>query len=43
LVKTKLSPSDRADYAKAKKLIAYFSQNMYVLENERRKGEFVTE
>ena len=28
-----LSPSDRADYAKAKKLIQYFSQDMYVTED----------
>lgn len=27
-----LSPQDRADYAKAKKLIGYFSQNMFVME-----------
>lgn len=36
-----LSPSDRADYAKAKKLIAYFSQNMFVMEDmSASKGEF---
>ncbi len=28
-----LSPADRADYAKAKKLIQYFSQDMYVMED----------
>ncbi len=28
-----LSPSDRADYAKAKKLIQYFSQNLHVTED----------
>ena len=38
-----LSPSDRADYAKAKKLIYYFSQNMYVMEDQSpHKGEFFT-
>jgi len=37
-----LSPSDRADYAKAKKLIAYFSQDMFVMEElNGKKGEFV--
>lgn len=37
-----LSPSDRADYAKAKKLIEYFSQNMYVMEDlNGREGEFI--
>lgn len=37
-----LSPSDRADYAKAKKLIEYFSQNMYVMEDlNGRQGEFI--
>lgn len=36
-----LSPSDRADYAKAKKLIHYFSQNMFVMEDQTaNKGEF---
>lgn len=35
-----LSPSDRADYAKAKKLIHYFSQNMHVMEDQSaHKGE----
>jgi F-type H+-transporting ATPase subunit beta len=28
-----LSPADRADYAKAKKLVNYFSQSMYVMED----------
>jgi F-type H+-transporting ATPase subunit beta len=28
-----LSPADRADYAKAKKLVSYFSQSMYVMED----------
>jgi F-type H+-transporting ATPase subunit beta len=28
-----LSPADRADYAKAKKLVDYFSQSMYVMED----------
>ncbi len=37
-----LSPTDRADYAKAKKLILYFSQNMFVTENlTGLKGEYV--
>ncbi len=37
-----LSPSDRADYAKAKKLIAYFSQNMFVMEDlNGLPGEFI--
>lgn len=36
-----LSPADRADYAKAKKLIKYFSQNMYVTEDlTGQTGEF---
>jgi len=35
-----LSPGDRADYAKAKKLIQYFSQNMFVMEDQTsHKGE----
>ncbi len=35
-----LSPGDRNDYAKAKKLIAYFSQNMYVMQDMNgRDGE----
>lgn len=38
-----LSASDRADYAKAKKLIKYFSQNMYVMEAQNAaKGESFT-
>jgi F-type H+-transporting ATPase subunit beta len=38
-----LSPADRADYAKAKKLIAYFSQNMFVMEDlNGESGEFVS-
>lgn len=37
-----LSPADRTDYAKAKKLIQYFSQDMFVMEDlNGRKGEFV--
>lgn len=36
-----LSPDDRADYAKAKKLIQYFSQDMYVMESlNGKKGNF---
>ena len=35
-----LSPSDRTDYAKGEKLISYFSQNMFVVENiNGLKGE----
>jgi F-type H+/Na+-transporting ATPase subunit beta len=38
-----LSPADRADYAKAKKLINYFSQNMFVMEDmSASKGEYFT-
>jgi len=38
-----LSPADRTDYAKAKKLIEYFSQDMFVMEElNGRKGEFVS-
>lgn len=38
-----LSPADRADYAKAKKLIDYFSQSMSVMEDlNGREGEFIT-
>lgn len=38
-----LSPSDRADYAKAKRLIEHFSQFLHVMERENgRKGEFVS-
>lgn len=37
-----LSPADRADYAKAKKLINYFSQDMFVMEElNGRQGVFV--
>ncbi|HUS26206.1 MAG TPA: F0F1 ATP synthase subunit beta [Nevskiaceae bacterium] len=37
-----LSPADRADYAKAKKLVSFFSQDMYVMEDlNGRKGEFI--
>ncbi|HJP96444.1 MAG TPA: F0F1 ATP synthase subunit beta [Candidatus Saccharimonadales bacterium] len=37
-----LSPVDRSDYAKAKKLINYFSQDMFVMEDlNGKKGEFV--
>jgi len=37
-----LSPTDRADYAKAKKLIAYFNQDMNVMEKMTGKpGEYV--
>lgn len=37
-----LSPVDRADYAKAKKLITYFTQNMNVMESMTgKKGEYV--
>lgn len=38
-----LSPSDRADYAKAKNLVTYFSQNMFVMEDmSANKGEYFT-
>ena len=38
-----LSTVDRADYAKAKRLIQYFSQHMHVVENQTTyKGEFFT-
>jgi len=38
-----LSSVDRADYAKAKKLITYFSQNMHVTEDlNNNKGEYVS-
>lgn len=37
-----LSPLDRSDYGKAKKLIEYFSQDMYVMEElNGKKGEFI--
>ncbi|MDX1766175.1 MAG: F0F1 ATP synthase subunit beta, partial [Candidatus Saccharimonadales bacterium] len=38
-----LSPADRADYAKAKKLIEFFTQNMFVTEDlTGNKGEYFT-
>jgi F-type H+-transporting ATPase subunit beta len=38
-----LSPSDRADYAKGERLVTYFSQNMFVVENlNGLKGERFT-
>lgn len=38
-----LSPIDRTDYAKAKKLIEFFSQDMFVMEDMNgKKGEFVS-
>ena len=38
---SELSPADRSDFAKAKKLIDYFSQNMFVSEIfTNKKGEF---
>ncbi|CAN5383308.1 F0F1 ATP synthase subunit beta [soil metagenome] len=38
-----LSPSDRADYAKARKLISFFSQKMFVTEDlNNSKGESFT-
>jgi F-type H+-transporting ATPase subunit beta len=38
-----LSPADRADYAKAKKLIEFFTQNMFVTEDlSGKKGEYFT-
>lgn len=37
-----LSPEDRAEFARAKKLIEYFSQSMFVTENVTdKKGEYV--
>ncbi len=37
-----LSPADRADFAKARKLIEYFSQKMFVMEKLNGiKGEFI--
>lgn len=36
-----LSPTDRAEYAKAKKLVEFFSQNLFVVEEfTNKKGEF---
>ncbi len=38
---SELSPTDRSDFAKAKKLIDYFSQNMFVSELfTNKKGEY---
>lgn len=38
-----LSPADRSDYAKAKKLIMYFTQDMFVTEQlSGKKGQFFT-
>ncbi len=38
-----LSPADRSDYAKAKKLITFFSQNLFVTEDlNGQKGEYCT-
>jgi len=38
-----LSPVDRADYGKAKQLIEFFSQNLFVTESlTGKKGEFVS-
>ncbi len=38
-----LSPTDRLDYAKAQKLIQFFSQELHVMESlTGKKGEFVT-
>ncbi|HEU5004465.1 MAG TPA: F0F1 ATP synthase subunit beta [Candidatus Saccharimonadales bacterium] len=38
-----LSPADRADFAKAKQLIEFFSQNMFVTEYmSDKKGEYFT-
>jgi F-type H+-transporting ATPase subunit beta len=38
---SELSPADRSDFSKAKKLIDYFSQNMFVSEIfSHKKGEF---
>ncbi len=38
-----LSPADRADYARAKKLITYFSQDMHVTEDVSGKpGQYVS-
>jgi F-type H+-transporting ATPase subunit beta len=37
-----LSPEDRADFAKAKNLIQYFTQKMFVMESMTgKKGEYV--
>jgi len=38
-----LSPADRDDYAKARKLVQFFSQNMFLMENVTgHKGEYYT-
>lgn len=38
---SELSAADRADYAKAKKLIRFFSQHVFVMENQTgQKGEY---
>lgn len=40
---SELSASDRSDYAKAKKLIQFFSQHMFVMERQNgTKGEYFT-
>jgi F-type H+-transporting ATPase subunit beta len=40
---SELSAADRADYAKAKKLIQFFSQHMYVMEKQNAMpGEYFT-
>ncbi|MCA9345089.1 F0F1 ATP synthase subunit beta, partial [Candidatus Saccharibacteria bacterium] len=40
---SELSPADRAEYAKAKKLIQYFTQHMFVTEKLIGiKGEYFT-
>jgi len=40
---SELSAADRSDYAKAKKLIQFFSQHMYVMERQNAaKGEYFT-
>jgi F-type H+/Na+-transporting ATPase subunit beta len=37
-----LSPADRADYSKARKLIEFFSQNMFVSEQyNNQPGQFI--
>ena len=40
-IRDRLSTTDRADYAKAKKLITNFTQNMHVMEKYTGiKGDF---
>jgi F-type H+-transporting ATPase subunit beta len=40
---SELSAADRADYAKAKKLISFFAQNLSVMEKQTgKKGEYFT-